>query len=151
VAWLGFRHGLTFCGYFTRRFAPLTVDIATLHADPMAAAWVAIFYRSQSYVERSGWMREQWVCLHMCPLRALSVGDVSTTDYADRVVRPRPACRTARRAASAVFGPDALGDCIGRSAVPYRCVPTGIDIRQRPCNANASGVLIASMRANDGS
>ncbi|HTK96505.1 MAG TPA: cytochrome c oxidase accessory protein CcoG [Pseudomonadales bacterium] len=121
--WLGwaFATGLTFIGYFTPIRA-LTVDIATLHADLMAAAWVA-FFTIATYVN-AGWMREQ-VCLHMCPYARFQSAMFDTDTL---IVSYDPARGEPRGARKRGVRPDALGDCIDCQLCVQVC-PTGIDIR----------------------
>jgi cytochrome c oxidase accessory protein FixG len=123
LMWLGcaFATGLTFVGYFTPIHA-LAVDVATLNADVMAAAWV-LFFTLATYVN-AGWMREQ-VCLHMCPYArfqsAMFDNDTLIVSYDPARGEPRGARKRGDR-------PESLGDCIDCQLCVQVC-PTGIDIR----------------------
>jgi cytochrome c oxidase accessory protein FixG len=121
--WLGcaFATGFTFVGYFTPIRA-LTVDVATLNVDVVAATWI-VFFTLATYVN-AGWMREQ-VCIHMCPYARFQS---AMFDNETLIVSYDPARGEPRGARKRGDRPEALGDCIDCQLCVQVC-PTGIDIR----------------------
>jgi cytochrome c oxidase accessory protein FixG len=121
--WLGwaFLTGFTFVGYFTP-VRQLAIDVATLHVELGAAAWI-VFFTLATYIN-AGWMREQ-VCIYMCPYARFqsAMFDKDTLIVSYDAARGDP--RGARKRGT---HPEELGDCVDCELCVQVC-PTGIDIR----------------------